>query len=103
MRFLPTVQQQVISVRFNPRNLAYGHKKRARAFMDEQALRKRSFAVELRQHGVQPGSESVGGLFVLLPRAPESRSKALFADGLQQIVERMNLKRPQREFVVRGD
>src|SRR6267142_6546839 len=52
---------------------------------------------------MQPGNESIRGLFVLLPRAPESRSKALFADGLQQIVERMHLKCPQREFVVRGD
>src|SRR5712664_2007489 len=36
-------------------------------------------------------------------RAPESRSKTLFADGLQQIVERVHLKRPKCEFIMRGN
>src|SRR6267143_2073343 len=97
------MQQHVISIGFDPRNVLNRNKDCPRILLDEQAIGERFFALQLLQHRPQAGSESVRRLLVLNSCPAKSFAKTLFADGLEKVIESMHLEGAQRKPVMRRD
>ena len=58
---------------------------------------------ELRQHCLEPLVERLGALFAeTRPYAPERDAEPIFVEGLQQVVDGVDVERPNRVLVVRG-
>src|ERR1700722_1302413 len=97
------MQNQIISLGLNPRNFTHIHKIRAALFANQQSIGEFSIAQDLIDQSAEALFDDVAVLLVLFQRALQDFAKAIFAHGLQQIIERMHLESAYGVMIVRGD
>lgn len=100
--FLGAVEDDVVALGFDPGNFADGNEEGPGILVNEDALGKATFSLHLFEHLAETRHMGIARLRVLLARAAKGFAEAIFAHGLEEIVEGMDLEGSKRVLVVRG-
>ena len=84
--------QQVVPIRFDPRNVAHGNEKRARLFSNQQAFRESALPEDFLDQTAKARRGDIATLGVMLANAAQHVAKAIFRDRLEEVIESVHLE-----------